>query len=60
MVRLLSGDKNIAKKPNKQNTSRKGGVFVVVDIVERSVTTFFGVGVCFCNFRYLLQYASNA
>jgi hypothetical protein len=32
----------------------------VVDVVERSVTRYFGVRVCFCNFRYLLAYATLA
>jgi hypothetical protein len=32
---------------------------VVVDLVERSVTSYFcfGVSFCFCNLRYTVQYA---
>jgi hypothetical protein len=35
---------------------KKEAFFVVVDIVERSVTTIFWSRVCFCNFRYSLRY----
>lgn len=57
MAILPSG---VPKTRLKQNNTPKTGVlFVVVDVVERAVTTFLEFYVCFCNLRCLLQYANH-